>query len=274
MTGTGTSSDPYVPTTWNEFVTAIGTSNAYVSCPADTVWDMNEIAISGIKNTISVNCVEIQGNNTTIKNLYCSAGCLFYFGYNSSVTKNCSIYRLNIINFEIENCLIDVGNYSGVYYYQSKFSGISNGASKNAIFDCNKQPLHFLAINKGCSFNIVAQNGIAFATGYYNNYCVFEHAHIMFNGKNLVYYKDSNAVALNNCLLEGSIDTVDYLRGANSVINVDCQSATAYSIYDVKNILVNSDKCNSIGKGLVAVTTNQLTDAAYLSSIGFPIGVD
>ena len=198
---------------------------------------------------------------------------MFYFGSNNSVTKNCSIYKLNIINFEIENCLIGVGDLSGVYYYQSKFSGISNGASNNAIFDCYRQPLHFLAINEGCSFNIVAQNGIAFATGYYNH-CAFEHAHIMFNGKNLVYYRNSDGVTLNNCLLEGSIETVNYLLGANSVINVDCQSATVYSIYDVKNILVNSDKCNSIGEGLVAVTTSQLTDAAYLSSIGFPIGVD
>lgn len=110
MTGTGTQTDPYIPTTWSEFVTAVGTSGAYVECPknlvltSDTdivesklyvdssgevildpvkenlseyyentfVFDMNKIMPYGLTESIVIKAANINGKGATIANIYTS----------------------------------------------------------------------------------------------------------------------------------------------------------------------------------------------------------
>ena len=92
MTGTGTQADPYIPASWSEFVTAIGTSNAYVALAEGTVWDMNEIAPTGV-GLITVNAVSIAGNGAEIKNLFFNNG-----GF--KLQYNVSISNLKFIDYE------------------------------------------------------------------------------------------------------------------------------------------------------------------------------
>ena len=55
MTGTGTQTDPYIVDNWADFVTALGTSGAYVSFPeVGGVLDMNDIAPEGLSSKIMV----------------------------------------------------------------------------------------------------------------------------------------------------------------------------------------------------------------------------
>ncbi len=45
MQGNGTQESPFIPENWEEFVTAVGASGAYVSMPdGGGYFDMNEIA--------------------------------------------------------------------------------------------------------------------------------------------------------------------------------------------------------------------------------------
>jgi hypothetical protein len=47
MTGTGTQNDPFIPNTWDDFVTAIGTSEAYVELPIVPIKTKDEHIMNG-----------------------------------------------------------------------------------------------------------------------------------------------------------------------------------------------------------------------------------
>ena len=60
MTGTGTQTDPYMVSDWEEFVTAVGKTDVYVECSKNAVWDMNNIAPDGIKSPITMYAANIN----------------------------------------------------------------------------------------------------------------------------------------------------------------------------------------------------------------------
>lgn len=70
MTGSGTQADPYIVENWADFVTAAGTSGAYVEFAADTVIDMDNVAPEGIGTQIVFRCTEIDGNGGEIRGLF------------------------------------------------------------------------------------------------------------------------------------------------------------------------------------------------------------
>lgn len=63
MTGTGTQTDPYIPTTLTEFITAVGTSGAYVALTQD-INAADDPAYSGeLTSGISWNAAQTDGRN-------------------------------------------------------------------------------------------------------------------------------------------------------------------------------------------------------------------
>lgn len=77
MTGTGTQSDPYIPTTLTEFITAVGTSGAYVALTQD-INAADDPEYSGEIARITCNCAEVDGGGHTVQGITVRDPCFFY----------------------------------------------------------------------------------------------------------------------------------------------------------------------------------------------------
>lgn len=295
MTGTGTQADPFIVDNWPDFVTAIGTANAYVEFPeGGGVIDMNDAAPTGIPE-ISVACASIKGNDWIIQNLYCKG----HRGLSTAYGKYVSINKLHFLNFYFDdNGVYDFhgimlfGNSDderqGYYFTECRFSGIANCTFQSSDAAGRRNGLfrqgNFWEICRlvRCSFN-VRLNGYAIllsgSTYAYEDNRV-EYCNIKVSGNSPLWTIDGD---YRNCLISGdSVATAfDAKRGSSNfnVVNVDFSNASNFECIGRSGAvnLINTDLLPSgatIGTGFIGVTTEQLHDAAYLASLGFPIGVD
>ncbi|NLT08219.1 MAG: hypothetical protein GXY08_01780, partial [Ruminococcus sp.] len=133
MTGTGTQADPYIVDNWPDFVTAVGTYDAYVEFPdGGGVIDMNNVAPTGIPE-ITLACASIKGNDWIIQNLYCKG----HRGLSTAYGKYVSVNKLHFLNFYFDDNgaydshgIMLFGNSDderqGYYFSECRFSGIAN----------------------------------------------------------------------------------------------------------------------------------------------------
>ena len=99
MTGTGTQADPFIVDNWPDFVTAVGTYDAYVEFPdGGGVIDMNNVAPTGIPE-ITLACASIEGNDWIIQNLYCKG----HKGFSTAYGKYVSIDKLHFLDFYFDD---------------------------------------------------------------------------------------------------------------------------------------------------------------------------
>ncbi len=237
MQGTGTQADPYIPATWSEFVTAVGKSGVYVSLPeGGGVFDMNEIAPEGgIKVTFS--CIKIDGNGWSIENS---------FNINFLATSyNARIHDLNFLNFYInkDENLFECNDTS---FDNCKFSG---------IIATNYIPFYKVYLNR-CSINCqFIGNTQSFLSSY--SECTF--CNILLDHSKTT--RTSISMNLNgdyNFYEHRIKDGVTRTPTINGKANIWHESSTGGLITDTEG---NSHE----------VTEEQLKNAAYLRSIGFPI---
>lgn len=225
MTGTGSQMQPYKPENWEEFVEAIGTEGAYVSCPENAVWDMNEFMPAGLTSTIHVKANQILGNNTTIKNLtFINSG---YFNFNLSGTE---IIRLNFLNIytaiDSTQCF---GNNGSTVFRNCKFSGIiSHGSFLSGNYYSGFNFTNDTGDNpKGCSFNFEFYgNGNMYTNTSSPPEVKFTNCNIHISGKN--NDDDIFNAALKNCLLSNC-----YISGKSPSsigLTVSCKN----NIYNVE----------------------------------------
>lgn len=260
MTGTGTQADPYIVDTWEDFVTAVGATGAYVEIPPGTVWDMNDISPEGVVQT-TVRCAKINGNGATINNARITNEALL--NVSSSVTST-TIENLNILNVLADSyVLYNSGAPATLNLERVVFSGILNSTA--LIYQYNK------TINvRECGFTLQgsASNIYTIRQGLiYHNDC---NLNIDLENIGEDRYGTRASMDLKNCYLSGKCSRINLTSSAtNNIINVE--TAAVHAVQSNMNI-ANSDKCAEF-TNVIAVTDEQLRDAAYLSSIGFPIGV-
>ena len=278
MTGTGTQADPYIVDNWPDFVTAIGTSGAYVTFP-DTpgVIDLNDVAPEGVTSKITTNCVSIDGKGWSIRNLYSKGAHDVFEIYGNNLTID-ALHFLNLyVDFQGGSNYCLWHRYSGsgnfVSINNSKFSGIfTNAGSNSSLFHSDGSWER--AYITSCAFNVKLDSGICIMVGdvalSYFNYTTYKlsgNSSSQISGK---YF---------NCLFTGesASTSVSLSSGSNyNVFDVDFTGATSFSCSAPSGSLnlINSDKLPTgatVGTGFVGVTTAQLGDAAYLASLGFPI---
>lgn len=284
MTGTGTQNDPYIVDTWPDFVTAIGTSGAYVRVADDTVWDMNSIAPEGITQSLQVNA-NVDGNGATINNLH---------------VENLSAVQINISGY-LENIkLTDVyaKATSGNYYFigtsdsnksgeVGKYISITGKFYGYGINSSNKRIYAVFGDRSGTSFMSCSTNVELYGTAQlckddsnwdYNSpmlvNCNLKYVRLPISG----VYAWQNRIVVKNSWVEGSEYTTVCISNSseNSIFNV-----SAFGDITGGNsrtcLIWNSDKIASgvtVSSNIKLCTEAQLQDAAYLASIGFPIGVD
>lgn len=260
MTGTGTQADPFFPTNWSEFLAAVGTENAYVECPADEEWDMNEINPNGITSTISWKATQVEGNNLKIKNLVFKAGI--------SSSKKTTVQHLNFLNMSdlyYQNIVFSNGVTWGFVFKNCDFTGQFSQATlfKNALLTHDGV--------KSCtlSFNFIN-------TGKLGSYVHFDGCKLDLSGKN---DEAVSSVKVVNCYFMGTLpfkSLVIYNTGGGGTGNVfDIfvpEGSHLNGNFSEFVGVFNSDKMSGTYKVDIykPVTTAQLTDIAYLQSIGFP----
>ena len=265
MTGTGTAADPYIPTTFEEFKTAIYESDKYVSLPENLIWDMDEMFPGGITASgtyfLYFRCAECKCNGLTIKNLYLPADS----NINKILYGKGDIYDFNLLNVDIRSSgATVVYNYTGALeLYKSRFSGIINGAFYSTTITST-------ATFNRCAFNLKFNDTGKLGASKiptYNN-CLFK-IDTSASGATT-----AAAVKINNCYISGKIKAPMTLKTGStySIINADVSDgAIGTDTSGITKVLYNSGKAVSMPENLVPVSEAQLKDAAYLSSIGFPI---
>lgn len=257
MTGTGTQNDPYVVSTWPDFVTAVGTAGAYVEVAPDTEWDFNGIAPEGAP-TVTVTAAHIKGNGCTLKNVRAENRFLYFTGGNATEVGNIRITdfiaNAPVLYFEGTRTITFRGTVlTGT---QSYSGAIYRGGGAYIVFEANS--------DYGCGFKVNCRGGALFGGSY--SYQISDTIISLSGGS--VGESTAKCGQLINCYIEGECSAVYALSSSqNTVVNCAAQTVNVGGT----NMLVNSDKCSNITNG-TAVTDEQLRDPAYLSSIGFPIG--
>jgi hypothetical protein len=280
MTGTGTQNDPFVISSWTDFITAVGTSDAYVEFPKSLVrtsdsavdpnklyidssgtvqtnvqpsdlanlyentfkLDANDYAPAGLSATIEINCASINGYGATIINLASSAVNLIT--NNSSAL---SISQLAVLNINAENVYFIYETYP-IDYYKCIFSGrmTNNTSTLTKMFGSTG---HHHSTFISCAKNVVVDGYVdIYNVGWQEDgaeleYCRVE-LHIKSNSNYAghLYISAKNSYFTGDCLKSWS--TYFSADSVYSVVEIACESGTMS--LDIFNnaptlILVNSD---------------------------------
>lgn len=244
---------------WQEFVEAIAVSGDTVILPDGERWDMNEIAPEGITEGITVKCAKIVGNGTSIWNGR------FYEPFQVDGTE---ISDLHLINYYSDSAMI-----SGTGKYERcMISGLSS--ARVAL------PLTGTSWNR-CSFNVEVQStGGAWAVSGSCTFCrIILHAAnatgttvqarnaAKTNCEIILYMPQATIIYLENlqyCTVRGNM---------HSCGTIGRYATEHTSLYPIVNTDDLADGAN-VKSNLIGVTDAQMQDAAYLASVGFPIGGD
>lgn len=129
MKGTGTKEDMFIPESWDDFVTALGTTDAYVSVPEGTVYDAGAIKPEGFADSpIMLTCRYLDMHGSSIIN----AKKLVLRRPNPGGGTSDNPTRIDIHNMKIEHfdnegqILLDKTDetYDHVYFHDCMFEGI------------------------------------------------------------------------------------------------------------------------------------------------------
>ena len=256
MQGEGTQGNPYIPTAWDEFVYAVGKDKeTYVTMPeGGGVFDMNDIAPTG-GITVNVNCLNLEGNDWEIRNAY---NARFYFNgaydeYRESGNWIAyalgNIHKLHFLNFYSDSQRvidINIGKLS-----ECKISGIIAGKTS--------------ALYKGeferCSMNLkFIDDAWEVVSGDTRSGTLCSFVKAVIDHSDSKSNASYDTIYANNSFFEHMTNANGlkiYLAGNSNVVKSDLQS-----------------QINTSTGTRIDVTEEQLKDAAYLRSIGFPIAGD
>ena len=247
--------DVYV-SNWSEFVEAVAVAGDTVILPEAERWDMNVIAPEGVTGNIPVNCAKIIGNGTSVWNGR------FYGSFQVSGTE--------VQDFHIINYFSDSVTVSGTgVFSRCMFSGLSAAIGGVTLIGTSWHR---------CAFNVELQHGEPWAVSGECTYCrIILHAAraigtniaarnaVKKNCEIIMYMPAATHLYMENaqyCTIRGNMAACGYIG------NYSYDHGSAYTIVDTDDLAEGA----SVYAPLIGVTDAQMKDAAYLASIGFPIG--
>lgn len=262
--------DVYVES-WGEFVAAVGVAGDTVILPEEAEWDMNEILPYGLQSDIAFACKKIDGRGTRIKNLNLNS---YKFQYSETDIK--------IIHNLLMTDWIGTAQWFDLRYgselFKCAFSGITSAS--NIIYNENT---YFYSTCKmiSCSINVEssARNfNLCFSVNDLK-YCRVEiHAPnstaVNCVGDSLfceiILYIPNAAGTLyaheyNGCTLRGD------LHGITSAYQPWSGWTGHPTVYHEETL--SPDFVNPFPTYFIECAEDQMKDAAYLRSLGFPIVV-
>lgn len=258
--------------TWEEFAQAATVSGDIVICPENAVWDFNDIYPEGVPEDkkVTVNCAKIKGNGTALRNVRVSN---FLLGYRNA----CEVENLHNENFVTTAGMLFYVNYSACIFRGCRFSGLlaEYPGYPAGLYNTNGGSSQFI----GCAFTLEASTHQAFR---------------------ILWTPNGDSDMKKYCRIKLYLPNSIGYTGENtqwSQINVDCPAQTSMNISgacanvyggDLPQVssvsgsiqsyisVFNSEEIPNLAStaSIIGCTTAQLHDAAYLSSLGFPIGVE
>lgn len=271
MKGSGTQTDPYIVDNWEEFVT-IDTSSAEIYVRwADTenkVINFNHIMPEGFSETVNFPA-HVDFNGWTLRNFHSTA--IYSFKVVSSTSS--LVENLIFENFYVTSQYLMYGSF---LLKNCIISGISQYRGNNIFLS-------------GCGLQSCSVNLNANASGYFT----FMNGSGFTSPKSQIANSDiildisctSDAsigdIIIKNSRISGKIQanassiTLGNSSSMSNVFNIDSNCPLKYSSSAIS--IFNSDmseKSSDNNKNFLGVSAEQLKNAEYLYSIGFPIGVD
>lgn len=254
-----------------EFLTAAAVSGDTVVLPEDQEWEIDSLYPEGYTGNISLNCAEIRGNGTAIKNLHLHG--VFLCG--GSITFS-GLKLLNLVcdgsgGTSYNSCIFSAaGYYSNVITLDHCTvsalcgSGIQNFAYQRAVINACSINVQFTGAHEQSGLFSEYLNAqysrLKMTAPNYNpyqlqlGYCSFCELNIIAPNVPYVY-----AVFVSACKIIGNLGTAE-LQGVEDG-------------RDYLNIFsLNTMPHAESSTWFAGVTDQQMTDAAYLASIGFPVG--
>lgn len=279
MTGSGTQSDPYIVTTWAEFLSVCNISTStYVEWNSAEV-NFNEINPSGFTDSIEIKS-NIRLYKVKWKNFVSRAKIAF------KITANAT--KIDLEEFEFTDAELfhpaSSSAYDGAVFSSGRVSYYGNYTIKNCEFRYRQDSSGkggFIKYANSASIVSLAQNVVCVCAGEYNF------------GDNTISYSECNikldiqAASLTGCLngflcwYSGKIQTsaaswsnsTSNLLG-NFVFDVECNVPISFGSGHMYRCVYNSDKCTVTGSNWIGATTAQLSDTEYLYNQGLPVARD
>lgn len=254
--------------TWPDFVAAVAVTGDTVNIEPGTVWNMNEIAPLGA-GTVEINCAAINGNGAVIKAANITSDLLQFL-------KSCTVRRLNVLDFDGKAFVMRVSGGATATLKKCSVTGIFNAVNSSVFYSDGGQivftadePEYPGEKELGSMIDIISNNGSGICGAYYaGSMLVLRYTNLhyvgVFDGSASPY-----RVSVYDSLITGELNNATFNSIQRTVIN----SSGTLSSGSVVQTLVNSSKATIASGDFTAVTPEQMTDPAYLQSIGFPIGV-
>lgn len=269
MTGTGTQADPYIVSEYTEFLTAIQTSGVYVKCADNTVWDMNIIDPTGERyhnSDKTINCAELDGNGAIVWNLHSAIGNLnVLFNIGDTIIKGLKFYNIDLNDgatfFKTTSNTAQIIDlmFTGQLNEQAVLlSGarVSKSLISVELFGRSK------ILDGSCSLEYSVINTPYISDNYiYSQYSFGNLSYCWFTGI-FPFGRVTSGVNISSS------------SGNYNVINAEIRSEQlSFSLKGT--YIINIDKYNfenplTTYNNAILVTTEQLKDAEYLRSQGFP----
>lgn len=300
ITGSGTSVDPYKPTTWEEFLQCTTADNTYTELPeGGGTFDMTDYYTDGEVHNIPLRGF-INGNGWVIKNAKVTniSGTYSYYGFIISGQETSGrIEYLDFIDFVVDSNGVAAhmtGNAaqrastallasartsgSGTFIRYCRFLGnlkaaqrYSVGQEYNAVIDVTYMS-EYIDI---CSFNLTF-NGDGSITNGTNWQAGIRYCNIRATYENNDYELYG---AFYYCYIEGSVSGMagfSYITAFQStVINADISGGFRLDYGQMSSVLVNTDKYSgTLPTGTIGATTTEMKSKSDLDSKGFTISTD
>lgn len=287
-------------TNFTEFLSAIGdSSNDIVELPEGETWDVSRYKETGTTNYIPVLCGEIRGNGTTIQGLTWTK--YWRIGADDSIARPVFL-DLNFENFRsaptsgadlpylwirsrgavFEGCKFSVNLWKNAwnYYYGGfycQWGGVYSDESTftRCSFNVESPAPHFSLMSGNCNFKecvlyVTAENATA---GYGGDdtgeYLGDEHEHceIIVNMPRITKLKMYGK----RCTLRGDLTGLSTMTCHG--MGYGFWPYEMICVYDATSAPNATPTCSAgLTPNFVGVTLEQMCNAQYLESIGFPIG--
>lgn len=260
---------------WSEFVTEIAKSGNVVHLPENAIWDMNEIAPSGVSGEISIYCSGIRGHGTRIKNLHLSGQ--FRIRSNYIYIRDLFLTDMVADGVNPQNNAVFLGN---VYFVGCAISAILSANYYNFVYYTTNYSDYFA---EKCSIYIETTYDsfslYAMGSGG-SHYCRLElHAPNSTNGNGLqkcsyceciAYIPNANGFYSSNfmgaCTLRGNMKS---LTSDNQWSGTWTEPVTVFDA-----AMFGDGFTPRYPQYFIACTDDQLKDPEYLRGVGFPIATN
>ena len=277
MTGSGTQESPYIVTTWEEFLSVCNVSTStYVE------WNNGEVNFNEIQPSGFTDPIEIKSNIRLYKvkwrNFVSRAKIAFKI--------NASATIIDLEEFEFTDAELfhpaSSSAFDGAVFSSGRTSSYGTYTIKNCVFSYRQD-----SAGKGGFIKYASRGSIVGTAINIKSICTGEYS---FEFNSPLEYSECNikfdvqAGSLSGCLraflcwYSGKIQTsaaswsnsTANLLG-NFVFDVECNVPISFGSGHIYRSIYNSDKCTLTGTNWYPATTAQLSDTAYLYSVGFPV---